>query len=303
MPSPRITIPLALACFVAAAAGPAHATEPARYEIERIAGPLARLSGTAAGGVLVLEGADGLLLVDSEDPKNAAAFDSALAGLSPRPVRFIVNTHYHEDHLGGNARWRAKGAVLIGHRNLAAQARKDTVIAALGDWHRTPPPAAALPLVTFDDSLRLWIDGREVEVFHAPAAHSDGDAMLWFPGLDVVHTGDVVEVGAPPFIDWWAGGTLAGMVAAVDRVLALAGPRTRIVPGHGAVVDRAWIEEYRRMLVATGERARAALREGMDGRAFAATDPAREWQDRLGGESGARQFSSLVLHGLREFGR
>lgn len=276
--------------------GAAPAAAPA-FRVERLEPRLFRITGTAAGGVLVWVGDTGLLLIDAGDPKEADALARVVDSLSTLPVRFVVNTHYHEDHLGLNPRYRARGAEIVAHANLRAQAIKDTVVRDFDNWHRKPAPAAALPTLTFRDSLTLWLDGAAIQLFHVPRAHTDGDLMTRFPG-DVVHLGDVYEQGAPPFVDLWAGGTLDGMIAALDLGVAGTTPRTRFVPGHGAVSTRAEIDAYRAMLVTIRDRALAAVaaKTGFD--AFLATKPAAEFADRLGGEGAARQVAALAYFGL-----
>ncbi len=186
------------------AAAPATKPAPPKLTTEKLGERLWRLAGVEAGGVLVLEGDDGLLIVDTQDSTTAKQLDSGLAKLSLRPVRYVINTHYHDDHTRGNDRFRARGATVIAHANVPLQAAKDTTIEALG-WNRKHLPAGAMPTVTFEDSLRLRVNGEEIVLMHPRRAHTDGDAILWFPRRNLVHTGDIVEVGAPPFIDWWAG--------------------------------------------------------------------------------------------------
>uniref|UniRef100_A0A832I4V3 MBL fold metallo-hydrolase n=1 Tax=Eiseniibacteriota bacterium TaxID=2212470 RepID=A0A832I4V3_UNCEI len=300
---------VAAACIASAAhdarasgAAPAAPKAPPPLVAEPLGAGMWRIAGDAAGGVLVVEGADGLLLVDTHDPKRARDFDAALARVSRRPVRTVVVTHYHEDHVGGNARFRARGAAVIAHAAVPAQMAKDTVIADWGNWRREAAPREAFPTITFRDSLTLDLGAERVHVFHAPAAHSDGDLMLWFPARDLIHAADVIEVGAAPFVDVWAGGTLAGLIAAVDRVLAMSGPATRIVPGHGRIVDRAWVEEYRAMLDRLHGTARTAVAAGMSLADYVASDPLAPWHDRLGGPEQARQAAALAwfeLNGMK----
>lgn len=298
-PTPAKSPDSAKAAPAAPAPAPARAAKPAPPQLvaEKLGERMWRIAGVEAGGVLVFEGSDGLLIVDTQDSLTTRQLDAAIAKLSRRPVRYVVNTHYHLDHTRGNDRFRARGATVIAHANVPAQALRDTTIEALG-WHRRPLPAAALPTVTFTDSLRLNVNGEDILLWNPRAAHTDGDAMLWFPARNLIHTGDIVEVGAPPFIDWWAGGTLDGMIAAVDRVLAMSDERTKIVPGHGDVVDRAWVTRYRRMLATAGEKARAAISSGQSLKDFADSKPLEEFNDMVGGERRARRVALQTYFGL-----
>lgn len=288
-------------CLAPAPAGAEEAPpapKPVTLGVEQLDETLYRISGSASGGVLVLVGRQGLLLVDSEDAANAAAFDSVLRTISPLPVKTLVNTHYHFDHIGGNERYRKNGANVVAHERMWAQAVKDTVIADYGNWHRKAAPEGAKPTKTFGDSLRIDHEGDPVVLTHIPPAHSDNDVMVWFPRHNVLHTGDVVEIGAAPFVDLWAGGTPGGMITGVDRFIRTANDSTRIVPGHGPIIARADLREYRKMLATVANLAAESIAEGRDLEAFLALEPAATFEDRLGGKRAARTLSALFFYGL-----
>lgn len=223
------------------AAGSAAAQKPPAAR--ELAGGVHMISSHPDGNILVVESASQVLLVDALGAKRAASADSALRTVTQKPVRTIITTHYHEDHLGGNAYWRTRGAVqLVAHRTVPVEARKDTLIEER-KWHRTPLPERALPTMLFDDSASLSLESESFTVYHREA-HTRGDAIIWFPSRNVLHAGDIVEIGAPPFIDWWAGGTLEGMISAVEFIHRLANDSTIIVPGHGPPIDRAILRTY-----------------------------------------------------------
>lgn len=300
-------LPAVLAALAALTLPPlARAAEDAASSpslaVEKLDATLYRISGTAAGGVLVLVGDAGLLLVDSGDAGEAAAFDSVLRSISTLPVTHILNTHYHFDHIGGNARL-GKAAKVIAHRNMWAQAQKDTVIEDWGNWHRKPAPPAAKPTTTVDDSLRIDFEGDPVVAFHVPAAHTDGDLAVWFPNHNVLHAGDIVEIDAPPFIDLWAGGSVGGFINTCDRYIGMTNDATRIVPGHGRVITRSELREYRRMLGAMAGLAHESIREGRDLERFLALEPGSQFEERLGGARAARNTAALffyALNGMKE---
>jgi glyoxylase-like metal-dependent hydrolase (beta-lactamase superfamily II) len=281
----------------APAASPPAAKKPEVLVTTKLGERLWRLAGVEAGGVLVLDGDDGLLIVDTQDSTTAKQIDMALAKLSRHPVRYVIDTHYHQDHTRNNGMFRKRGATVIAQANVVTQALKDTTVEALG-WHRRPLPPESLPSVTFDDSLHLEVNGEPILLWHPLNAHTDGDCVLWFPKRDLIHTGDIVEVGAPPFIDWWGGGTLDGMIAAVDRIAAMCDDRTVVVPGHGDPVNREWLVGYRAMLVAAGTSARAAIARGQSLKDYGDSKPLLEYAERLGGERRARRLAIQTYYGL-----
>jgi glyoxylase-like metal-dependent hydrolase (beta-lactamase superfamily II) len=242
-----------LATLLLLATGFAHAQETS--SATRISGGVHLISSHPDGNILVVESSNQLVLVDALGAKRSASADSALRTVSKKPVVMVVSTHYHEDHVGGNARWRERGAVVVAHRSVPSEALKDTTIAERS-WHRTALPQAALPNMLFDDSAQLTLEGENFVVYHRQA-HTRGDAVIWFPSRNVIHTGDIVEIGATPFVDWWAGGSLEGMISAVEFIHRITNEATIIVPGHGPPINRAVLRTYRSFLVAAGAACKA----------------------------------------------
>jgi glyoxylase-like metal-dependent hydrolase (beta-lactamase superfamily II) len=289
---------VAFAALAAASVPAAAAQEPLVMRITEVAPRFHLISGFTNGNLLALVGRQGVLLVDGQSAKRVGLADSALRTVTALPVRMVVSTHYHDDHIGGNPHWRARGARIIAQQEVAAEARKDTVISEL-EWHRTPADPAALADQTFSDSLTLDLDGEAVELLHPRGAHTSGDAIVWFPAANVLHTGDILERQAPPFIDWWAGGSLDGMIAAVDGILARVDDRTVVVPGHGTPTDRRGVLAYRAMLTAARERIGGQVRQGLTAEVIVAARPLEEFEAMLGGERRAGQFVRQVAGGLR----
>lgn len=219
----------------------------------KLADGLWMLTG-GGGNLLLCAGPDGALMVDAQyaalAPKILAAVGSLGGG---RPLRFVVNTHYHGDHVGGDSAMAAAGAAIVAHENVRRRMSVDRFNETFGTTTKAAP-AAALPVLTFADSLTFHLNGREIRVFHLPPAHTDGDAVVWLPAANVLHTGDLLFNGTYPVIDVSAGGSIGGMIRALDRLLPLVGPATRIVPGHGPLADRAALLRFRSMLVTVRDR-------------------------------------------------
>jgi glyoxylase-like metal-dependent hydrolase (beta-lactamase superfamily II) len=271
---------------------------PLAIRTETVAPGYVVISGYTNGNILAVIGDSGVLLVDAQSARRVPQADSALRTFTGRPVRWVISTHYHGDHIEGNAYWRARGAEVVGHERIPVEAGKDTTIAELA-WHRTPAAPDALPTRTFRDSLRLRLPMGDVVVAHTPAAHTGGDAVVWLPQANVLHLGDILELGAPPFVDWWAGGTLDGMIAAVDAVLPRVNDRTRIIPGHGPVTDRAGLLAYRDMLATIRDRMVGGLATGRTRESLPVLDIVAGFVERLGGERRARQFVEALYPGVR----
>ena len=301
MPPSPILFALALASFTNIAAATLGAQTQAGdvegISVESLREGVRVFRGYANGNVLAVPTSAGALLVDGQSAKRVPELDSALRAAGIRDVKVIVTTHYHGDHLEGNVHWRAAGARVLAHENVAKQAVKDTNIAVFG-WHRTAADPAALPTSSVADSTRLVFGADTIYLLHAPRAHTDGDLLVWIPGRNVLHTGDIVELGAFPFLDCWAGGSLDGMIAATDRILQMANDETLIVPGHGPTANRARVVAYRAMLMTIRDRIATMVRSGMSLDAVLAAAPLAELAAENGGERAARRFTWLVYYDL-----
>jgi glyoxylase-like metal-dependent hydrolase (beta-lactamase superfamily II) len=211
-------------------------------------------NGFAGGNVLASVGDDGVFIVDDELGPMTAKLKAALAALSKKPVRFVVNTHWHPDHTGGNVAMGTGGAVIVAQDNTRKRLSVEQVRSMMGHQMVTPAtPPAGLPVVTFTDDVTLHLNGDEVHVVHVPPAHTDGDAIVHFKKANVIHTGDAIIAGYP-LVDAESGGTFEGFIAAADKVLALADDATKIVPGHGAIMTKADVVAWRQMLVDVRDR-------------------------------------------------
>lgn len=197
----------------------------------------------AGGNMLACAGAQGLLVVDTDYLEMSGKLVAALDSLGAGPCRVVVNTHWHFDHVGGNAALAAAGAVIVGHpstrRHMSADQHLDVI-----DEDVAASPPGAWPAVTVADTVIAW-GNESVVLRHAPSGHTDGDLVVRLEQADVVHAGDLCFNGGYPYIDTVHGGTIDGLLAGLDLVLSLAGPATRIVPGHGPVATREEMGGYR----------------------------------------------------------
>jgi glyoxylase-like metal-dependent hydrolase (beta-lactamase superfamily II) len=273
----------AVSVAVFAVAGLAAAQDFEKVEIRttELGAGLYMLAG-AGGNLAVSVGDDGVFLVDDEYAALTPKLRAAVSRLSDRPVRFVVNTHWHSDHTGGNQTLGEQGTVIVAHEAVRVRMSSEQFIAGLG--RRVPASApAALPVVTFTEGLRLHLNVHAVNVIHVEKAHTDGDALVHFEDAGVLHMGDVYFCGMYPFIDLSSGGSLDGVIAAVDRGLELADAKTRVIPGHGPLSSRAELGEYRAMLVSVRERVAKAIGAGSSSDEIVAGRPTADLDARWGG--------------------
>jgi glyoxylase-like metal-dependent hydrolase (beta-lactamase superfamily II) len=237
----------ALSLLALPAAGQDRDWSQVQIKPTKLAEGLYMLEG-AGGNIGVSLGEDGVFLVDDQYAPLTPKIKAAVATLSPKPVRFVLNTHWHGDHTGGNENLGGEGVLIVAHDNVRRRMSSEQFNELFG--RKTPPsPAKALPVVTFSADVTLHFNGEEIHAFHVPPAHTDGDSIIHFRKANVVHMGDIFFNGNFPFVDVWSGGNLEGVIAAADQVLGMVDDKTKIVPGHGPVAAKADLQRYRDMLV------------------------------------------------------
>jgi glyoxylase-like metal-dependent hydrolase (beta-lactamase superfamily II) len=248
---------------IALAALPAAAQQDySKVEIKTIKLGATTYMMEGAGGNLGLSvGDDAVFLIDDQYAPLSAKITAAIAKLTDKPVKFILNTHWHSDHTGGNENFGNAGAILIAHENVRHRMSSDQFIEFFKMTEKASPKAA-LPVVTFAGSVTFHLNGDEMRVMHVPRAHTDGDAIVQFVNTNVIHTGDVYFNGMYPFIDTSSGGTIQGVIAGCDRGLAIANDQTKIIPGHGPLSNKAELKAYRDMLVTVSGRVKDMIRQG-----------------------------------------
>ena len=183
--------------------------------------------------VVVFAGLSGVLLVDSLFAPLAERLVDAVRQVSDGDIRFLINTHVHPDHIGGNEPLARMDVLILAHDNLRVRALERLRTPRRGGRFSPQRAAGARPVVTYDSAMSFHFNGEEVRAFFAPAAHTDGDTFVHFPDSDVLHLGDVFRTTSYPIVDVYNGGTVAGTIAALETAVALAGPGTRVIPGHG----------------------------------------------------------------------
>ncbi len=232
-------------------------------KVTKVSGNIYMLEG-AGGNIAASVGEDGIVIVDDEFAPLAEKIAAALKnlGITDKPVRFVLNTHYHGDHTGSNANFAQGGSTLIAQDNVRKRLESGGEAGNGGSVKMQNKPAekAALPIITFEHDVTVHLNGEDIRALHFPAGHTDGDAIIYFPKNNVVHMGDDFVRYGFPFIDVSAGGSVQGMIAACEKSIAQLPADVKIIPGHGALSNVEDVRAYIKMLKETSAAVEAALK-------------------------------------------
>lgn len=298
----------ALVCFAGAAFAQTQVTPSVGPDFSKIEvktfdlGNRTWMLEGAGGNVTVAVGDDGIIMVDGQFAPMHDKLKAAIAAVSPQPVKFLVNTHFHGDHTGGNEGFAKDGVTVVSHVNVRNRLAAGTTANLTGV--KTPPrPEAGLPGKTYDDAIGpvLEVKGRKAEFKHPLNAHTDGDTYVYFADANVLSTGDTVTIGRYPNSDFLNGGNVKGMIAASDIYLGLVNDTTKIVPGHGPLASKAQLVEYRAMLTTSRDRmAKLLAEEKTEADVYAAkpfADLDAKW---AANEQASKNWMRVVYHSMKQ---
>jgi cyclase len=226
----------------------------------------------AGGNIGVLIGNDGIIIIDDQFAPLTEKIKTALSKISDKPVKFVINTHFHGDHAGGNENFGNQGAIILAHDNVRKRLSADYFFEAFKETQKATS-YEGLPKVTFADSVTFHMNGETVHLFYAKNAHTDGDVIIHFKESNIFHCGDVFVRYGFPFIDQPAGGSIDGMIRAAEKLIALTNDQSKIIPGHGALSTRKDLIEYKNMLVTVRRRIAEGIKHGKTVQQIADSDP------------------------------
>lgn len=236
----------------------------------------------SGGNIGLSVGEDGPFVVDDQYAGLSEKILAAIASISDGSVRFVLNTHWHGDHVGGNENLGKAGAMIVAHENVRKRLNPAEFREVMGNSQQAPPDA--LPVVTFTDGVTFYWNGEKIRAFHVPHAHTDGDAIIHYSDANVIHMGDTFFNGSYPFIDVDSGGDIDGMIHAAEAGLAIANSQTQIIPGHGELATPGDLREYRAMLITVRDRIQTMVNDGMSVEEIVAARPTRDLDDEWGPE-------------------
>ena len=235
------------------------------------------------GNILVSTGEDGVLLVDDQMPELKYKILRALRKIGGRSVDYIINTHWHFDHAEGNLAFGPDGAKIVAHENSRHMMLNPKPInLSFIVYPQQPYPLSAVPQITFQDSMKLHLNGDQIELYHFGHAHTTGDTAIYLRNSNVLHMGDVFNMTGPPFIDAGNGGSIDGIINFCEEILKVVNDETIVVPGHGPVSTTEDMQTYIDMLIIVRDRIRDGIDQGKSLQEIIDSDPTKEWRDKFG---------------------
>ena len=250
------------------------------------------------GNIGIFVGEDGVFMIDDQYAPLTDKIKAAISAISSQPIRFVLNTHWYQDHTGGNENFGEAGAVIIAHENVRKRLSTDQCVEF---FNLTIPrlPKAGLPVITFTKDVTFHLNDEEISVFHISHAHTDGDAIVYFCKANVLHTGDIYFAAMYPYIDIPSGGSITGLLGAINQILPMINEETKIIPGHGPLSNQHKFTIYRDMLATIGNRINQYIKAGKGLKEIIATKPTRDFDAEWGqGFLKPDQFVEIVYQSL-----
>ena len=252
------------------------------------------------GNIGVSVGEDGVFMIDDQFAPLTDKIIAAVAALSDRPIRFVINTHWHGDHTGGNENLGNRGALIVAHDNVYARMSRDTEI---GAFNQVVPasPKAALPVITFNDNVTFRLNGEEIRAVHYRHSHTDGDSVIHFVNANVIHTGDIWFNGFYPFIDVSSGGSIDGVINSIRTLVDMADDNTRIIPGHGPLSDKQGLQGDLEVLETVRDRMSRLIAEGKSLEEIIELKPNADYDEAMGkGFINPEKFLQILYGDLKQ---
>lgn len=285
--------------LVASAASAQQNFDTVKIRPVKVSEQIYMLKGSG-GNIGLLVGTDGLLMIDDQYAPLSGKITDAIKAISPTAARFLINTHIHGDHTGGNDSFSKQGITIVAHDQVRARMMTEQVNKRM---NRTTPARdkAALPLVTFSDKLNLHLNDEDIELIHLDNGHTDGDVAIYFKKANVIHTGDAFVRYGYPFIDESSGGGVNGFVSSLDKILTIINDQTKVIPGHGELATRADVKMLRDQVADIREQVSKALKKGKKTEDLAALGITDKYEEKLGkGFLKGKDFVSIIATSLSE---
>ena len=262
-----------LSCFISSARAQVPNFDTVEIKATKLTESIYMLEG-AGGNIGVLAGKDGIILIDDQFAPLTEKIKKALAKISDQSVKFVINTHYHLDHTGGNENFGKEGSIIVAHQNSRRRLSTDQFNKAI-KFEQKAAPYDALPKVTFSDSVTFHMNGETVHVFYVKNAHTDGDVIIHFKESNIFHGGDVFVRYGLPFIDQENGGSIDGMIKATELFIKRTNDKSKIIPGHGVLSSKKDLIDYKKMLVTVRTRIADAIKRGKGLQQIIKADPTK----------------------------